>query len=353
MTRTGPLRIVHAVRSDGFAGVERHLCVLARAQAADGHEVTVIGGDPDRMALALQGAGVRLLPGPTVAAVAAAVTRAARGADVVHTHMTAAEFAVSLASLGPVRRPAFVTTRHFAAPRGQSRWGRLAAGFIAGRISAQIAISRYVADRVEGPCQIVYPGVEASSPPDRRREPQVLVVQRLEPEKRTDVAVAAFAESGLAEQGWRLRIAGDGSLRTALQQQAADLGVTDAVDFLGMRSDIPDLMARASMLLAPCPIEGLGLGVLEAMGASLPVVASRAGGHLETLPEGAHQHCFAANDAAAAAAALSELAADPDRRRSLAEQGLQRQQQHFTPEAQAAGTLAAYRTVLNPEAARR
>ena len=41
------------------------------------------------------------------------------------------------------------------------------------------------------------------------REPVVLVAQRLEPEKDTDVAVRAFALSGLAGRGWRLEVAGD------------------------------------------------------------------------------------------------------------------------------------------------
>lgn len=349
---TSPLRVVHAIRSDGFAGVERHVCVLARAQAGRGDAVTVIGGDQKRMALALNDSGVRLVPGATVLAVTMAIIDAARDADLVHTHMTAADFAASLASLAPGRRRPTVTTRHFAAPRGQNRSGRMAADFIAGRISAQIAISRFVAERVEGTCEIVYPGVEVADAADETREPEVLVVQRLEPEKRTDVAVAGFAQSGLAEQGWRLRIAGDGSLREDLEGQAAQLGIADAVDFLGMRTDVPQLMARASVMLAPCPIEGLGLGVLEAMGASLPVVASHAGGHLETLPSEAHQYCFAANDAEQAGRALRALADDPGLRQHLGQQGLRRQQQHFTPAAQAAGTAAVYDTVLTGRAGR-
>lgn len=341
-----PHRIVHAIRSDGFAGVERHVCVLARAQADRGDAVTVIGGDPMRMSLALQDTDVTLRPGATVAAVTRALAGAAPAAEVIHTHMTAADFAAAAACLLPGRRVPIVSTRHFSAPRGQSRLGRAAAGFIAARVSAQVSISRYVAERIEGSSQIVYPGVEPFALPQLPREPAVLVVQRLEPEKRTDIAVAAFARSGLAEQGWCLRIVGDGSLRSQLQQQAADLGIGSAAEFLGMRADVPELMARAALMLAPCPIEGLGLGVLEAMAAHLPVVASAAGGHLETLPQPAQQYSFPANDAAAAAAALRALAGDSGLRHQLGELGAQRQQQHFTPAAQAAHIAAVYATVL-------
>lgn len=344
---TGSLRLVHVVRSDGFAGVERHIAVLARAQAAKGHSVTVIGGNRHRMPLALREAPVRFLRGETVATATRAIARLAGDVDLVHAHMTAAEFAASLASLRPGPRCPIVTTRHFAAPRGQSPLGRLTAGFIARRISAQIAISHFVADRVDGACQTVYPGVDPFRIAAAARDRAVLVVQRLEQEKRTDVAIEAFARSGLTDQGWRLRIAGEGALRDELGRQAAALGMSGEVDFLGMRADVPELMARASVMVAPCPVEGLGLGVLEAMAARLPVVASRAGGHLETLPETAQRYCFAANDADAAAAALRELADDPALRHELADEGLRRQQEHFTPAAQADGTAAVYEAVLS------
>src|SRR5699024_5214834 len=141
---------------------------------------TVIGGDQERMALALQDSGVRLLPGATVLAVTMGIISAARDADLVHSHMTAADFAAAVASLAPGRRRPVISTRHFAAPRGQGQSGRAAAEFIAGRISAQIAISRFVAERVEGRSEIVHPGVEAPSVEDtdapvQPREPAVLV----------------------------------------------------------------------------------------------------------------------------------------------------------------------------------
>ena len=103
------------------------------------------------------------------------------------------------------------------------------------------------------------------------------------PEKRTDVAIRAFAASGLADDGWRLKVAGHGSLLVELERLTEELGISARVDFLGPRRDVAELMSRSAILLAPCPIEGLGLVVLEAMAAQLPVVAS-AGGHLETLP---------------------------------------------------------------------
>jgi glycosyltransferase involved in cell wall biosynthesis len=174
----------------------------------------------------------------------------------------------------------------------------------------------------------------------------VLVVQRLEPEKDTAVAISAFARSGLAEHGWRLDIAGDGSLRQSLADLADCSGVLGAVRFLGTRDDVPKLMARSAMLIAPCAVEGLGLSVLEAMAAGLPVVACATGGHLETLPEAGRNVCFVGADTSAAASAILTLARNLDLRDRLAAAGQQRQRALFTMDNQVVGTNEVYRAAM-------
>ncbi len=338
-----PLRVVHAVRSDGFAGVERHIVRLAVAQVALGHEVEVIGGDAVRMR-----AGLGMIPqrpASTVLDTARAID-AWRRCDLLHVHMTAAETAAVLA----VRswRVPVVTTRHFAGRRGASWSGRLAAPFIARRIAAQISISRYVADHVEGASTVVHPGV--AEQPDAasaaRRERTVLVAQRLEAEKSTEVAVRAFARSGVSDRGWRLDIAGDGSQREGLLRLATESGVGDAVRFLGRRDDIAALMRRAGLLIAPCAVEGLGLTVLEAMAAGLPVVAARAGGHLETVGAVAGAALFAPGDAADAAALVQRLVDDTEARDRYGAALQSVQRERFTCAAQAVATNEVYRRVL-------
>jgi glycosyltransferase involved in cell wall biosynthesis len=335
------MRILHAVRSDAFAGVERHIASLAVAQHRAGHRVAVVGGDPAAMHAAL-GPGVPHRPASTVAQVAAAV-RAWQGGDVIHAHMTAAEIAVVLAApTTPV-----LATRHFAGPRGASTAGRLAEPVLRRRIAAQIAISRYVADHVDGPSTVVPVGVPVrpDGRPAAERARTVLLVQRLAPEKDGATAVRAFALSGLAARGWRLDVAGRGSQRPALERLADELGVAAAVAFLGPRSDVADLMAEAGLLLAPCPVEGLGMTVLEAMSAGLPVVAAGAGGHLETVGTVDGAALFARGDAGGAATALATLAADPTLRDAYAAELRQAQRARFTLAAQVEGTDAVYRSV--------
>lgn len=342
------MRILHAVRSDGFAGVERHVARLARAQSAAGHDVAVIGGAPDGMTTTIADPTVPLVPATTTGDVVRALRASAAAADLVHVHMTAAEVAAAVAARTTRGFPPVVSTRHFARTRGTGARGHLVAVVAASAVRAQISISRYVAENVEGESVVVHPGVDDR--PDGRtaaaRDDVVLVVQRLEAEKRTDLALEAFAASGLARRGWRLEIAGDGAQRGPLEDLAAALGIAGTTTFLGARGDVDALMERAGLLVAPCPVEGLGLSVLEAMASGLPVVASSAGGHRETLEGIDPLTLYPPLDPDAAGRSLAALADDPTRRDACASAGRVAQRERFTPAAQVDATDAVYRAVL-------
>lgn len=339
------IRILHAIRSDGFAGVERFVLRLAVAQAQAGHTVQVIGGDPARMRPGLDAAGVAHTATPDrIRDVAGAVYALARDADVVNSHMTAADLAAAFALARLRDAPPLVSTRHFAAARG--RLGPVPIdAFLGRRIQAEIAISRAVAAATGRPSTVVHSGVP-DVPDDSQadRDRIVLIAQRLQPEKRTDQGIRSFAASALAEHGWRLQIAGEGAERGALEQLASELDV-DAV-FLGFRDDLAARFRTAGMLLAPCTVEGLGLTVIEAMAAGLPVVAADAGGHAEILEGLDPRALYPPDDPDAAARNLRSLASDDDGRDALGAAGRRRQRAEFTLTAQVAGTDAVYRTAI-------
>lgn len=348
------MRVVHVICSDAFAGVERHVARLAGAQARAGDDVVVIGGATAAMPSAL-GAGVRHLQAASVRDAGAHLRLWAPAAHVLHVHMTAAEVAATWVALlpGTGRFPPVVSTRHFARTRGSGATKRVTAAAARHRVAAQISISQYVADHVDGPSTVVHPGVEDR--PDglsaAHRDRTVLMVQRLEAEKATDVGIEVFAQSGLADRGWRLAIAGDGAQRRRLEALAAYSGIGPWVDFLGMRSDTPALMGSAGLLLAPCEVEGLGLSVLEAMAAGLPVLAAASGGHLETLAGLDAQALYpvtapAPARIAEAASRLAALADDGARRDVYSRRAREAQRQRFTPAAQVRRTHAVYQEVL-------
>lgn len=331
--------------TDAFAGVERLVARLAVTQRAAGHQVVVVGGDPQSMCEEFGESAVRHVAALTVPQVTRALN-ALEGADVINVHMTAAE--VAAAAAHRLRHVPIVSTRHFAGPRGSSSLAaRLVARSTARRIRAQIAVSAFVAAHVEGTSTVVWTGVpeQAASPSARARSRRLLVAQRLEAEKATDVALRAFGESGLAEEGWILDVAGEGALRVKLEGLARELGLDDSVRFLGHRRDVDRLMRDAAILVAPCDHEALGLTVVEAMAHGLPVVASAAGGHLETLGPVNCSAMFEPADVAGAARLMRTLAHDPDERDAYGRALQRRQREHFTLRTQAAATEAVYRRV--------
>jgi len=306
----------------------------------------VVGGDPARMRPALAPARVTHAGARRAGDVVLAALRAPRP-DLVHTHMTAAELA-ALATWPLVRRP-IVTTRHFAAPRGHNPAGRFAYRPVSRLVRREIAISAFVAARVGTPCVVIPNGIPAPVTTVTTREPVVLVAQRFEAEKDTVTAIRAWAESGLATEGWRLELAGSGSEEPALRALVEDRCPAGSVRFLGHVPDLGASLAAASILLATTPAEGFGLTVVEAMATATPVVAAAGGANVETAGGVADPALFPPGDAAACAALLRRLAHDPERRRALGARLRARYEAEYTIERHVDRLEALYAEVLTEQ----
>jgi glycosyltransferase involved in cell wall biosynthesis len=318
-------RVLHIVVTDAFAGVERYVCEVATETASRGWDVAVVGGNAEGMRAAL-GARVRWEPGATLVQSLRSVVRLGRW-DVCHVQMTAAE-AIGVATRRMHRAP-IVTTRQFAARRGSSLLGRIGAPWIAAGLAREIAVSEFIARNLERvPAAVVVSGV--SHPPClwHTANRVVLVLQRLEPEKDTLTALAAWQASRLADDGWSLRVVGDGSQRRMLEGWVASQAIP-AVTFTGWTADVADEMQRAGILLASAPAEPLGLSVIEAMAAGVPVVACAFGGHLETVGLVAGAPLFPPGDASAGGVALRSLVSD-SRRALLSAEGRRVVAERFT-----------------------
>lgn len=97
-------------------------------------------------------------------------------------------------------------------------------------------------------------------------------VGRLQEEKNPRFLLEAFAVLHRRRPDAVLLLVGDGVEREALVRRAADLGLTDAVRFLGIRTDVPALMQAMDVFAMPSRFEGLGIAAVEAQAADLPCV---------------------------------------------------------------------------------
>jgi len=109
----------------------------------------------------------------------------------------------------------------------------------------------------------------------------VLVVSRLEPEKRVHLALDAFAEWVTSDvthsAGALLTVAGEGSERARLLIRARDLGLAGRVRFLGWQEGLAPLYAEADIFLQLSRFEGYGLSLIEAGLAALPIITTDVG----------------------------------------------------------------------------
>jgi glycosyltransferase involved in cell wall biosynthesis len=201
---------------------------------------------------------------------------------------------------------------------------------------AVIAVSRAVASLLRHKkVHVVYPGVEDGLPSTpailSSSGPLVLgYAGRLAPIKGLKYLIEAVAEIRETAPQIRLEIAGDGPERQILEEQCRLLRLSDTINFLGWQPDIRPFLARCDVLIQPSLSEGSSLALLEAMAASVPVIATAVGGTPELITNGVSGLLTPPKDVAALAKAILELASDVSLRRRMGAAGRTRAQQSFS-----------------------
>ncbi len=158
------------------------------------------------------------------------------------------------------------------------RWDYRAAQRVGHFIAISSEIQQQIAQFYRRGSVIIYPPVETERySVATRPDDYYLVVSRLVPYKRIDVAVQACTRLGLP-----LLVAGEGRDRERLETMAGP-----TITFLGRVSDedLPDLLARCKAFIFP-GLEDFGIAAVEAQAAGRPVIAFRGGGALDTVVEG-------------------------------------------------------------------
>ncbi len=114
--------------------------------------------------------------------------------------------------------------------------------------------------------------------------PTAIFISVMRPGKGFEVLFQAIPIIRQVVPDFQVKLVGDGPLQPELGEQAAGLG--DAVEFLGQRMDIPDLLHASDLLIQASWSEALPTVLIEAGAAALPVVATAVGGSSEIVQDG-------------------------------------------------------------------
>jgi glycosyltransferase involved in cell wall biosynthesis len=270
---------------------------------------------------------------------------------VIHSHLVHADWHTAFAAAAGPGVPV-VSTKHNDNPFRRRLPFRLIERAAANRCASIITISeslrRFTLDFTRPRAEVitVLYGLEApAGAPDRGLEaeaPTLLTVARLVPQKGLDVLIRAMRPIGDAVPAARLRIAGDGPERPALERLVRSLGLEDRVGLLGHRDDVDQLMKAAWLLVHPTRWEGFGLVLLEAMKAGLPVVATNVSAIPEIVVAGETGVLVPPDDPDALAEAVIATLRDDDFRRDAGARGFERLVECFTAERMALETANVY-----------
>ena len=379
------IRVLHYLDTDGFAGTEQHVLTLLRAQRELGLEAALACREDnlDFVKKARQIPGVEVFERPALplwkAIPAFAAQVAAWKPDILHAHNGRTMLQCAYATGRGGKPPRSVATQHFVDPAHTKSTGvkRMASNLLHGytnnRLTRIIAISDSVRDAAikREPLSAekivtVHNGIEAPEADAERAKrvlaelgietpgPILVTTARLSEEKGhrhlLEAAPEILRQFPLARFLWL----GTGDLADDIKAQIAAAGQSANIHLLGYRTDAPDFVALADLLVLPSLCEPFGLAVVEAMMLGTPVIATRCGGPPEILRPAlpaaplseATGSLVPPADASALAEAVCVLLADPQARREVGQRGQSRAREQFTAQRMALEIRQVYEAAL-------
>jgi glycosyltransferase involved in cell wall biosynthesis len=371
------MKVLLFTDADVFAGTEQHILDLAVGLRRVGIDACIGCPAPGALATRAPVCGVEVI------AIAKnrsldwrAISKLRRLCrenciDVIHAHNGRTAFLAAVA-IGLAGSGRCVYTQHFLEPSYVTRRGinakvsRIIHRWIDRRTDHVIANSqatcRGILARGEAKLDAVTVIPNGIGSPDRsalrgadavRQElglargiPLVVCAARLEPEK--DVATLVDAMALIVREFPQAVcvVAGEGSLRKALEDRIIQHRLDRSMRLLGFRHDVLSIVNASDLFVLPSVAEPFGLVLIEAMSLGKPTVAVAAGGPLEIVEEGQTGFLVPPRDAKEMAAAIMRLLAEPETRQEMGSRGEARYRDKFTVERMAQETIQVYRRVL-------
>jgi glycosyltransferase involved in cell wall biosynthesis len=259
---------------------------------------------------------------------------------ILHTHLVHADVYGQLAG-SLTRVPLRLSTKHGFNEFREERWFGIADRSVASLAHVHVAISQGLAQylaETEGfdaqDFEIVHYGISADGEAEAYTgsAPSLLCIGRLIPIKGHLVLLRALAQARSRVPEVTLDVAGRGPLAPALQAYVRELGLEDAVRFLGFVSPVGAAIEEAAIVVVPSLGEGFGMVALEAMERARPVIASSVGGLPEIVADGETGLVVPPGEAEALAEAIVTLAGDLPRAAEMGRAGRARALAEFPPE---------------------
>jgi glycosyltransferase involved in cell wall biosynthesis len=374
------MKIVQVAYKSDISGGERVLLDLATCLKRRGHEVIAVVPAPGSLpeALGAIGVPVEVIPFRKTYDLTAVVRLARflrrRNPDVLHSHSMLTSILCRPAGF-LARVPVSVSTEHLTMElarggrgvggkeRAKARYYRALDNATSRFNQAVVAVSEAVKrDLIEQGMResrivVIRNGIEII-PPDqtagaRLREslgiglsdPVAGMVGRLSPQKDYPTFLRAAKRIAAVFPAARFLIAGAGPLRESLMELSGNLGLGEAVVFLGHRPDIGAVVSALDIFVLSSRWEGLPLAVLEAQAAGRPVVATAVPGTAEAVAEGETGFLVPLGDDRALADRAILLFRDRGVRERTGEAGRQRVEREFNRERMADDHERLYRSL--------
>lgn len=367
----GAKRILYVITKASWGGAQRYVFELAGAAKARGHEVAVAYGTEGHLVERLTEAGIRTLQVPSLARdidarsdweslrALVALLKEERP-DVVHVNSSKGGLAILAARI--VRVPRIIFTAHgWAFNEARPWWQKL---LLRGAYAATLLLSHAticVSEAVRrdmswlpgARLRVVKNaiGAPAFRSRDEARDALVLgmkdavwlgMIAELHPSKRVEDAIDALAELSVSHPEALLVVIGEGEMRPALEERVRHYGMSDRVRLVGFKPDAAAHLPAFDIFFMPSRTEALGLALLEAGHAGLPVVAARVGGIPEVVRHKETGLLVPAENPHALSRALRRLIEHPEEAHTYAAKLKERVGEAFSKERMLEETFRVY-----------
>jgi glycosyltransferase involved in cell wall biosynthesis len=284
--------------------------------------------------------------------------------DIVHTHIQVLRYA--LPSMLLLKRTSLLHTVHNLAEREVEPMARFIQRYAFNHGVVPVGVATEVARSVERlygieKCRVISNGI----PTDRYAHPQTtrkgwreregfgdddvlfVCVARFAPQKNHALLLKAFAQGPASYPRAHLVLVGEGTLRVQLEEMVKNLGLTGQVHFLGLRTDIPEVLGAMDVFALGSDYEGNPLSVMEAMASGLPIVSTAAGGVPTLFESGKEGLMVQTGDVQGLSHSMVSLLRNRELRQGFGAAAAQRARERFDVSTMVQAHETLYETLVN------